>query len=95
VITNIEVREVHTIIRWVRKTGGRLGRNWEDRDGWGGTGDSVEGGEDFFDYVEPEGDEVDDLVSHENHPRLQDNLSISLRCFTTFYAKGWRSRHQD
>jgi hypothetical protein len=42
--------------------------------GGGGTGDSVEGGEDFFDYVEPEGDEIDDLVSYKNHPRSKDNL---------------------
>jgi hypothetical protein len=39
-----------------------------------GTGDSVEGGENFFDYVEPEGDEVNDLVSYENHPRSKNNL---------------------
>ena len=53
----------------------------------GGTGDAVESGQDFLDYVEPEGDEVDNLIRHKNHPRLQDNLPSTSYPISCLYKK--------
>lgn len=98
-ITNIEVREVHTIISCIRGHNkgivgiGEKGRGLGKRRGEGGTGDAIESRQYLFDYVEPEGDEVDDLISHKNHPRLQDNLSsasCSMLCARGKVHQDWR-----